>query len=152
MVLVMAKPKNRKSTIKPGMRGRDAARKLTLKVDIFTGIHDRFLRDPVSRDSQLAIGCSEQKCKELDELAKKRPYISSHSRGKEKIPRTMVSHLEQSRQKWANELRSDFRAAVSMKSRPHHESGEQVDEPISPEQHSSWHPSSSTSWWNKNCK
>ena len=34
MVLEMAKPKNRKSTIRLGMRGRDAARKLTLKVDI----------------------------------------------------------------------------------------------------------------------
>ena len=34
MVLDSAKPKNRKSTKKPGMRGRDAARKLTLKVDI----------------------------------------------------------------------------------------------------------------------
>ena len=29
----------------------------------FTGIHDRFLRDPVYRESQLAIGWSEQKCK-----------------------------------------------------------------------------------------
>ena len=36
----------------------------------FTGIHDRFLRDPVYRESQLAIGWTEQKCKELDELAK----------------------------------------------------------------------------------
>ena len=35
-----------------------------------TGIHDRFLRDPVYRESQLAIGWSEQKCKEWDELAK----------------------------------------------------------------------------------
>ena len=34
MVLDMTKPKNKKSTIWPGMRGRDAARKLTLKVDI----------------------------------------------------------------------------------------------------------------------
>ena len=34
MVLDMAKPKNKKSTIWPGMRGRDAARKLTLKVNI----------------------------------------------------------------------------------------------------------------------
>ena len=34
MVLDTAKPKNRKNTIKPGMRGRDAARKLTLNVDI----------------------------------------------------------------------------------------------------------------------
>ena len=35
----------------------------------FTGIHDRFLRDPVYRESPLAIGWTEQKCKELDELA-----------------------------------------------------------------------------------
>ena len=34
MVLDTAKPKNRKSTKKTGMRGRDAARKLTPKVDI----------------------------------------------------------------------------------------------------------------------
>ena len=34
MVLDMAKPKNRKSTILPGMRGRDAAKELTLKVNI----------------------------------------------------------------------------------------------------------------------
>ena len=34
----------------------------------FTGIHDRFLRDPVYRESQLAIGWLEQKCKEWDEL------------------------------------------------------------------------------------
>ena len=31
-------------------------------------------------------------------------------------------------------LRSDFRAAVSIKNRLHRESGEQVEEPISPEQ------------------
>ena len=39
MVLDMARPKNKQSTIWPGMRGRDAARKLTLKVNnlqIFT--------------------------------------------------------------------------------------------------------------------
>ena len=34
MVLDTAKSNNRKSAILPGMRGRDAARKLTLKVDI----------------------------------------------------------------------------------------------------------------------
>ena len=46
-------------------------------------------------------------------------------------------------------LRSDFRAAVSIKNRLHCESSEQVEEPISPEQHRRWHPSSSTSWWDK---
>ena len=42
-----------------------------------TGIHDRFLRDPVCRASQLAIGWTEQKCKEWDELAKKNTHIIS---------------------------------------------------------------------------
>ena len=36
----------------------------------FTGIHDRFLRDSVYRESQFAIWWTEQKCKEMDELAK----------------------------------------------------------------------------------
>ena len=70
MVLGTAKLKNRKSSIWPGMRGRDTARRSTLKVKIFTGIHDRFLRDQIYRESQLAIGWTEQKCKEMDELAK----------------------------------------------------------------------------------
>ena len=34
MVLDMARPKNKQSTIWPGMRGRDAERKSTLKVNI----------------------------------------------------------------------------------------------------------------------
>ena len=52
------------------MRGRDAGRKSTPKGEHFTGFHDRFLRDPVYRESQFPIGWSELKCKEWDELAK----------------------------------------------------------------------------------
>ena len=36
----------------------------------FTGIHDRFLRDQVYRESQLLIGWTEHKCIGVDELAK----------------------------------------------------------------------------------
>ena len=36
----------------------------------FTGIHDRFLRDPVQRESQLALGWTEQKCKDMEAFAK----------------------------------------------------------------------------------
>ena len=39
-----------------GMRGRDAVRKFDSQGEHFTSIHDRFLRDPVYCDSQLAIG------------------------------------------------------------------------------------------------
>ena len=68
----------------------------------FTGYHDRFLRDLVYRESQLAIGWSEQQCKEWDELAKE-DHTYKHTRGKEKKQRTMVSYLERSRQKRAYE-------------------------------------------------
>ena len=43
-------------------------------------------------------------------------------------------------------LRSDFRAAVSIKNRLHRESGEEVAEPISP-QYRRWHSSSRDSRW-----
>ena len=46
-------------------------------------------------------------------------------------------------------IRPDFRAAVSLKNRLHRGSGEQVAEPTSPGQYRRWHPSSSTSWWDK---
>ena len=36
----------------------------------YKGIHDRFLRDQIYRESQLLIGWTEQKCIEMDELAK----------------------------------------------------------------------------------
>ena len=36
---------------------------------IFDGIHDRFQRDPVFRDSQLKIGWTEEKCIAMDKLA-----------------------------------------------------------------------------------
>ena len=102
-MLDMARPKNKKSTIWPSMRVRDAARKSTLKGEHFEGIHDRFLRDPVYRESQLAIGWSEQKCKEWDELAKEDHTYNLTPEEKKKTPRTMVSYLEQTRQKWAYE-------------------------------------------------
>ena len=40
-------------------------------------------------------------------------------------------------------LRSDFRAVVSIKNRLHRESGEEVAEPISPQQYRRWHYSTS---------
>ena len=56
MVLVTAKLKNRKSTIQPGMRGRDAAKELTLKVNIskvFTTVFSE-TKSIVNRNSKLA--------------------------------------------------------------------------------------------------
>ena len=48
------------------------------------------------------------KVQRVGRTCKIRPYISSHFRGKEKIPRTMVSHLEQIWQKCAYETSIRF--------------------------------------------
>ena len=69
MVLDTAKLKNRKSTKKPSTRGRDAAKELTLKMNItklFT-IGFSETKSIVNRNSN--IGWTEQKCIEMDELA-----------------------------------------------------------------------------------
>ena len=48
---------------------KTCCKKVDSQGEHFTSIHDRFLRDPVYRESQLEIGWTEQKCKEWDELA-----------------------------------------------------------------------------------
>ena len=83
-------------------------KKVHSQCEHLTGIHDRFLRDPVYRESQLAIGRTEREVRGVGRNCRRRPYISFHSRGKEKIPRTVVSHLEQIRQKWAYETSIRF--------------------------------------------
>ena len=64
MVLDTAKPKYKENTIWPGMRGRDAVRKSTPKVNILQVFTVDFLRDPVYRESQLAFGWSENESAE----------------------------------------------------------------------------------------
>ena len=103
MVLDMARLKNKKEYHMAWNAWKRCCKKVDSQGEHFTRIHDRFLRDPVYRESQLAIGWSEQKCKEWDELAKEDHTLSSLQRKGEKIQRTMVSFSEQSRQKWAYE-------------------------------------------------
>ena len=115
----------------------------------FSGIRDRFLRDPVYRESQLAIGRTEQQCKDMDELAQKDHTYHLSPEESRRYQRQWYLTLNKSGKNRPIKLRSDFRAAVSLKNRLHRESGEQVEEPISPERCRRWHPSSSTSWWDK---
>ena len=68
-MLDMARPKNKKGYHMAWNDWKRFCKKVDSQGEHFTGIHDRFLRDPVYRESQLAIGWTEQKCKELDELA-----------------------------------------------------------------------------------
>ena len=110
-----------------------------------TGIHDRFLRDPVYRESQLAIGWPEQNCKECDELVKEDHTYRLTPEEKKRYQGQWYLTLNKAGKNEPMKLRSDFQAAVSMKNRLHHESGEQVEEPIHSDQYSRWHSSSSTS-------
>ena len=50
------------------------ARKRCIKKN-YDGIHDRFQRDPVFRDSQLKIGWTEEKCIAMDKLALLPPFL-----------------------------------------------------------------------------
>ena len=81
----------------------------------FTGIHDRFLRDPVYRESQLAIGWTEQKCKEWDELAKEDDTYRLTPDEKRRYHGQWYLTLNKSGKNGPMKLRSDFRAAVFMK-------------------------------------
>ena len=115
----------------------------------FKGIHDRFLRDQVCRESQLAIGWTEQKCEEMDELAKEDHTYHLTPEEHRRYQGQWYLTLNKSGKNGPMKLRSDCRAAVSVKNRLHHESGEKVEELISPEQYRRCHSSSSTSWWDK---
>ena len=113
----------------------------------FKGIHDRFLRDQVYRESQRAIGLTEQKCIEMDELAKQNHTYHLSTEKFKRYQGQWYLTLNKSGKNAPMRFRPDFRAAVSFKNRLHLESGEQVAEPIFPQQYRRWHSSSSDSWW-----
>ena len=119
----------------------------------YDGIHDRFQRDSVYRDSQLKIGWTEEKCIEVDELAQK-DFIYRPSTGEyERYRKNWYISLNTSGRNAPMKLRSDFREALTNMHRLHLESGEERPEPIHLYQYQRWHSScssSSTSWWQWN--
>ena len=80
-----------------------------------TGIHDRCLRDPVHRESQLAIGWTGQKCKEWDEHAQEDHTYRLTPEEKNRYQGQWYLTLNKAGKHGPMELRSDFRGAVSMK-------------------------------------
>ena len=91
MVLGTAKPKNKKSTKKHMMRGRDAVRKLTLKVDIlqvFT-IESSDIHFIVNHNSQ--SGGQNEIVKRWTNLQKKTIHIISLQRKGEDIKDNGIS-------------------------------------------------------------
>ena len=113
------------------------------------GIHDRFLRDPVYRDSQLKIVWTEQKCIEMDKLAQEDHFYRLSRDEFQRDRKQWCLTLNKSGKNAPMRLRSDFGAAVSLKNRLQRESREERAEHIPFQQYQRWHPSSSSdSWWN----
>ena len=149
MVLGTAKLKHRESTISPTTRGRDAAKELTAKKNITKEFAIVFLRDQVYRELQLQIGWTEQKSIDMDKLAQEDHSYRLSKEEFKKCQRQWYLTLNKSGKNAPMRLRSDFRAAVTIKNRLHRESGEERAEPISPQQYRRWHASSSSdSGWN----
>ena len=111
----------------------------------FKGIHDRFLRDQVYRESQLLIGWTQQKCIDKDEFAKENTYHLSTEEFKRYQGQWYLT-LNKSGKKRAYVTSTSF-SSCSLKNRLHREPGEEIAEPISPQQYRRWHSSSSDSWW-----
>ena len=150
MVLDTAKPEEQKEYHIAYNAWKRCCKRFDSQGEHFKGIHDRFLRDQVCRDSQLAIGWTEEKCLEIDELAKQdHTYHLSLKRNSKRYQGQWYLTLIKSGKNAPMRLRPDFRAAVSLKNRLHRESGEEIAEPISPQQYRRWHSSSSDSWWDR---
>ena len=115
MVLDTAKLKNWKSTISPSTRGRDAAKELSLEMNItkvFTIVFWE-TKTVVNRNSK--IGWTEQKCIEMDELAQQ---DHTYHLSKEEFKRYQGQWyltLNKSGKNAPTRLQPDFRAAVSLK-------------------------------------
>ena len=112
--MVLGKTEEQKEYLMAWNAWKRCCKKVDSQGEHFTSIHDRFLRDPVYRESQLSIGWTEQQYKEMDEPAKENHTYHLSTEEFKKIPRTMVSHLEQVRQNGPVRLRPDFRAALSL--------------------------------------
>ena len=127
------------------------ARKRCIKKN-FDGIHDRFQRYSVFRDSQLKIGWTEEKRIEMDKLAQEDHSSCSSSEEYERCKKNWYISLNKSGRNAPMKLRSDFRTTVTMMTRLLRESGEERPEPIPFHQYQRWHSSScsSTLWWQWN--
>ena len=136
MVLGTVKLKHRNSTISHSTRERDVAKELTLKVNI-------------SKVFTIAFSETEEKWIEMDKMEQE---DHSYRLSRDELQRNQKHWyltLNKSGKNAPLRLRSDFRAAVTIKSRLHRESGEERAELISPQQYRRWHLSSSSdSWWN----
>ena len=116
----------------------------------FEGIHDRFLKDPVFRESQLEHDRTEEVCIQMDKGRAER-YFTYHM--------TQAEYFQYRKNWWISLTksgkigpvrdRSDFNDALTTLNRLHQESGERQLRPVPFWKFQQWHSSSSSSssWW-----
>ena len=139
MVLDTAKPKYKESTIWLGMRGRDAVRKSTLKVNILRVFTMDFseIQFIVNHNSQ---SDGQTKVQRNGRTCKTKSHVPSIYKGiLKRYQGQWYLTLNKSGENGLMRHRPDFRAAVFLTNRLHRESGEQVAEPFSPGQYRRWH-------------
>ena len=132
MVLDTARPRYKEKMVWNAWKR--CCKKVDSQGEHFTGIHDRFLNDPVHRESQLVIGWLEQKCKEWDELSKEDHAYKPTPEEKRRHKGQWYLILNKAGKNGPMKLRLDYRAAVMMEIVLHHESGEPIEEPTHPGQ------------------
>ena len=81
----------------------------------YEGIHDRFLRDPENRDSQLKIGWTEPNGIKMDKLAQEDHSCRISREEFQRYQKHWYLTLNKSGKAAPMRLRSDFRAAVTSK-------------------------------------
>ena len=115
----------------------------------FEGIHDRFLKDPEFRESQLEHDRTEEVCIQMDKDAQK--DFTNHMTQAEyfRYRRNWWISLNNDRTSGRLKNRSDFNDALTTLNRLHQESGEQQLRPVPFWEYQRWHQSSSSSssWW-----
>ena len=120
----------------------------------FEGIHDRFLKDEILRESQLEIEQTEEVCVQMDKDAQKDFTYRMTQEERFRCRKNWWISLNKSGKIGPVRNRSDFNDALSTLHRLHEESGEEQLRPIPFWKYQQWHPpsgsSSSTSWWQWN--
>ena len=113
------------------------------------GIHDRFLKDPEFRESQLEHGRTEEVCILMDEVAQKDFTYRMTQAEYFRYRKNWWISLNNSGKIGPVRDRSDFNDALTTLNRLHQESGEQQPMPVPFWKYQQWHQSSSSSssWW-----
>ena len=120
----------------------------------FEGIHDRFQKDSIFRESQLEIDRTEEVCIQMDKDAQKDFTYRMTQDEYFRYKKNWWISLNKSGKIGPMRDRSDFNDALTTLNRLHQESGEEQLAPFLFWKYQQWHPSSSssssTSWWQWN--